>query len=146
MCKGLSGIANKHGIYWTPKSNRHEVIKETHRLTDTLDLAPFEVYPMGKSCFSANRADWEIVWENKPSWFVHPEDERKVMKWLVEVVQPEWGANGIAEMRLDDLGYVDLPQDMLNIVRTLDCSNNELTTLEAPLAITLDCFNNKLTN
>ena len=143
MCKGLSGVATKDNICWLPNTNSHTDIKTTHRLNDrSTDLAPFELYPRGTSVFSTNRHDWELIWEHEPDWFVLGHDTDRVFKWLEQVVFPDWRTNGIATMRLDHLQYRTLPQDMLDIVRWLDCYNNQLTSLSAPKAETLDCYDN----
>ena len=147
MCKGLSGVATKDNICWLPADNSHTTIKTTHGLNDrSTDLAPFELYPRGTSVFSTDRRDWGLVWENKPDWFVLGHDTDRVFKWLEQVVFPDWRTNGIATMRLDALGYCTLPQDMLDIVRLLNCSGNLLTSLSAPKAVTLNCHNNQLTS
>jgi Leucine-rich repeat (LRR) protein len=154
MCKGVSGILTKDRVCWTPESNSHEVIKKKFGLPDghqssLASLAPFEVYPRGKSGFSKDLQDWEILFENKPAdWFLLDVDTDRVMSWLVSTVMPEWRKNGIvAPVRLDYLGYREIAQDFLDLIkRDFDCGGNCLTQLSLPNCEGyVDCSHNRLT-
>jgi hypothetical protein len=79
MCKGISVVLTQDKVYWSKKSNSHEVVKKNYNLKDTkIDtLAIAELYPRGKSILSTKHKDWEINFENQPNWLTEDVEKYK---------------------------------------------------------------------
>ena len=150
MCKGISLVLTKNDCYWAD-DNSHETVKKENNLRDNNadNLLIVELFPRGKKFLSENHNDWEIVFENKTSWFIGNEHEitDRIYGYLFSVVFAKVRETGIKKLDLSYLKYTELP-DFENIkIGNVDCSNNKLTSLSLPNAKgDVDCHNNKLTS
>ncbi len=149
MCKGISFVLSEQEVYWSEKNNSHEEIKIQHKIKDTkIDrILIAEMYPRGKSIFSRERKDWEIKFENTPGWFIQTREEERIHDYLINHVFTAWESTGkiIALLDLSGLNYETLPANLGNWATKVDCSYNQLTELNLPLAAEVDCYYNQMT-
>jgi hypothetical protein len=142
-------IATQNEVYWLESSNSHEEIKKAFKLKDNRadGLLIVELYPRGKSIFSTNEKDWQVMFENQPSWFDEVQDKERILDTLFNKVHSTWKSTGkiVAKLDISGLDYKVLPADLGKWATTVDCYNNQLTKLELPLATTVYCNNNQLT-
>jgi hypothetical protein len=150
MCKGISVVLTKEKVYWSAKSNSHEEIKKKNSLRDTAidGLLIAETYPRGKSIFSRKDEDWEVVFENKPSWFDEHRDKDRVRDFLYNTIFSQWKKDQkiVAYLNLSNLNYSSLPDDLGDWATEVNCYSNQLTSLSLPKATRVDCYSNQLTS
>ena len=150
MCKGRGLVLTRNECYWADDTS-HETIKKENNLRDdrTDNLLIVELFPRGKKFLSENHNDWEIVFENKTSWFIGNEHEitDRIYGYLFSVVFAKVRETGIKKLDLSYLKYTELP-DFENIkIGDVDCSKNKLTSLSLPnVTGYVNCSDNQLTS
>ncbi|MFA5382044.1 MAG: hypothetical protein WC356_02680 [Candidatus Micrarchaeia archaeon] len=152
MCKGVSSVFTEQDVYWLEDSNSHTVIKKAFNLNDNhksdlKELLIVEAIPVGESFLSQKETDWKIIFENKPVWFNEHRETQRVFDWLFNTALATYKRLGIIKsLDLSSLDYKKMPDFGGLIITELDCSNNQLTSLDAPNATELRCYNNQLTS